>query len=663
MIQIENFDLTTKPSDDFDTFVNGSWKKNNKIPSKYSKWGTFEVLHEENIKKVKDIIELVSSNQLKLNNNIDKKHCQLIENLYKTGMNTTKINKEGIQKIQNLISEIELINNKEKLIYQIAKMHQIGNSVFFSIYTGPDSKNTEINRLHLHHSGLGLGEKDYYLSKEKQFITIKNKYQSFIESTFKLIYPNKNQNEIKIMSQKVINLETKIASNSLSNVERRDTNKRYNPYTISKLQDLSPAINWKQYLSCLNITSCQKCIVDHPDFYQNLDKILQDNDSVKLYLIFHLVSDLSSFLSKDYVENQFNFYGKILRGQKKMKPRWQRICSNVSNLLDDAVGNFYVKKYFDPESKKKVQKMVKSMIKTLENIIKNLSWMEEKTKKKALLKLNTMNFKIGYPNKWSNYKNLELYKDSYVLNYLRCAKYDFNKEIVDTVDQKVDKDKWLMPAQQINAYYYPQMNEIVFPAAILQSPFFDKNAEDAYNYGGIGAVIGHEITHAFDDQGCQYDEKGQLKNWWTKKDKKMFDQNAANIIKQYSNFQLHNTNVRGELTQGENIADVGGVKISLQSLIHSNNIKLNKLKKPDFSSLSSVDDFNPIQKFFISWANIWRCKITKEEALRRIQMDPHSPNCYRINGTLQNVELFNQQFNVNKGDEMYLEEEKRLTVW
>ena len=657
-MEIKNFDLSIKPGKDFDSFVNGKWKSDVKIPSKYSKWGTFEILHEENTKKVKHVIESCGNENLK-----NTKHSQLINNLYKTGMNTRKINKEGIHKIKPLISNIESVNNLQDLLLSISEMHQLGNSVFFSVYSGPDSKNTNVNRLHLYHSGTGLGEKDYYLSSEERFVSIRKKYQQYIKDTFKLIYPKKTGKEINSISNKVFNLEKQISEISLSNIERRDTTKRYNPMTIDKLQSLSSIFDWKQYLFAIGIKKCKKCIVDYPDYYKNLNSILEDIESCKLYIIYHLVSDLSSFLSKEYQENKFNFYGKILSGQQKMKPRWQRVCSTVSNLLDDAVGKMYVQKYFDPDSKKKVQKMVYSMINTLGNIIKKLSWMEEKTKKKALLKLKTMNFKIGYPNKWSDYNGLDLQTDSYVLNYLRCAKYEFKKEIIDIVDQKVDRDKWLMPAQQINAYYYPQMNEIVFPAAILQSPFFDKNAEDAYNYGGIGAVIGHEITHAFDDQGCQYDEKGQLKNWWTKKDKKMFDQNAANIIKQYSNFQLYNTNVRGELTQGENIADVGGVKISLQSLIHSNNIKVDKLKKTDFTSLSSVDDFNPIQKFFISWANIWRCKITKEEALRRIQMDPHSPNCYRINGTLQNVELFNQQFNINKGDDMYLEKKKRLTVW
>lgn len=661
MIQLKDFDLSVEPSEDFDTFVNGAWKRTINIPSKYSKWGTFEVLHEENTKKVRDIIESCISS--KAGDWKQSKHQQLIEILYKTGINTNKINNEGIQKIHPLISNIELVQNKEELMDQISKMHQIGNAVFFSVYTGPDSKNTDINRLHLYHSGLGLGEKDYYLSDEEQFVTIREKYQTYIQNTFKLVYPKKTGKKIKEMADNVYQLEKLIATNSMSNIERRDTNKRYNPYTLNKLQNLSPSINWKKYLSNIGIDSCQKCIVDYPNFYKKLNHMLQDIESVKLYLIFHLISDLSPFLSKEYLENQFSFYGKILRGQKKMKPRWQRVSSVVSSLLDDAVGNLYVQKYFDPESKQKVQQMVHNMIKTLTTIIKNLSWMEDKTKKKALLKLKTMNFKIGYPNKWFHYSGLKLQKDSYVLNYLRCSEFDFKRNVAEIVDKKVDRDKWLMPAQQVNAYYYPQMNEIVFPAAILQSPFFDKNAEDAFNYGGIGAVIGHEITHAFDDQGCKYDEKGQLKNWWTKKDKELFDKNASNIIEQYNNFQLFDTNVRGELTQGENIADVGGVKISLQSFIDSNNIKLNKLKKYDFSLLSSVDDFNPVQKFFISWANIWRCKITKQEALRRIQMDPHSPNCYRINGTLQNVEIFNQQFNVNKCNEMYLDEEKRLSVW
>ena len=639
--------MTTDIKGDFFEYLHGDWLKKTKIPNEYTRWGTFEILHDENLNKLHKLIknsnEHLKKRKLSVNSKITDFN-EMIGILYSQGMNTRKINSQGLESLNKYISLVDsILESRDNFIDIYSQLHMIGVNCFFAPYVSSDAKESSMNRFHLYHSGLGLPDRDYYLKDDNKKIL--DEYRKYLTNFFKII----GEEDEEQCAENVITFETELAKNTMTRVERRDPKKTYNPTTLDKLDKEYPHFCFNKYVDNLGVKP-EKIIIDNPRYYKEVNKMIKNGplSNLHCYLKFKLINEFSSYLTNEMYNNFFEFYGKKLRGQKKMKQRWKRVVGTVDSLLDEVVGQIYVKEYFSPKAKSQLEKMVLQFKKELENIIKNSKWMTEKTKKNALLKLEKMKYKIGYPNKWKDYSGLELFNDSYVENIIRCNIFEFKKDL-DKLDKPIDLEEWEMSPQTINAYYHPERNEIVFPAAILQPPFFDINDNDQIqNYGAIGSVIGHEMTHGFDDQGRQYDHNGNLNDWWEKSDVEKFNKEAQNIIDQFNSFIICGKNVNGELTQGENIADVGGIKISLNALIHNSKKKLTQ---------------SQYEKFFESYAVAWKSKITEQEQLRLLQVDPHSPCRLRVNGALSNIGEFYETYKIGKDDNMYLPPKKRCKIW
>lgn len=645
---LENIDFNINPKDDFYNFCNGKWLQNTKIPSKYSRWGTFEELFEKNQNKIKKLVS-----ECKKNNII----CQQIYNLYNTGIDIKKRNNQDLFYLQNFINMITNINSKKDIIKIISLFHKNDIECLFYIDASPDSKNSEINRLHFYHSFLGMPDRDYYLSKDLQFY--KEEYIKYIKKLLQNI-----QNKYGLQNnyeQRIYDLEKEISLISIPKEKKRDPLKNYHKISFKKSIEKFSNLYLNYYLNNIHIHP-EYIIFDDINFYLQIGDLL-DKYSInywKEYLFFCLFNSLAPYLSTYYTDTYFNFYGKILSGQQTKKPLWENIVNKINHYLEESVGFLFAEKYFNKESKIYVEEMINNIKNVLQKRIKNLSWMSDNTKLKALQKLNNIKSKIGYPDyhMLKDYNKLIINDDSYVNNILSCKKFNFEYEI-NEIDKKVNKKKWYMGPQIINAYYNPNFNEIVFPASILQSPFFSINQSIEQNYGGIGTIIGHEIIHAFDDQGSHYDYRGNLNNWWDKNDRKKFLQEAEKMRIQYDNYKLYDMYVNGKLTLGENIADYGGVKIALLAMIS----KYPKLKNKTKKNIKNSRDLNYIQKFFISWANNWRCLERKESIIQQMKSDPHSPNILRVNGTLSILEEFHRYFSVNENDSLFIPKNKRCQLW
>ena len=644
----ENIDFNINLKNDFYSFCNGNWIKKNKIPEKYSKWGTFEEVFEKN---QKNIIEIITKCQK--NNGLI---CQQICDLYQTGMNTEKRNRQGIQCIQFLIDKINNIKIKKNVMETIALLHSYEIDCLFSVYVSPDSKDSTMNRLHFNHSVLGMPDRDYYLSKEFKYYQIQ--YLKYIKN----LLINFKHND-KDYFKKIFNFEKNIAMISLSKEIKRDPIRCYNKLSKKKYLEKFKNFYLDHYLNVLNIDP-EYIIFDDINFYQKIETILQHKnlDLWKEYLIFCLISSMSPYLSFYYDKKYFIFYGKILSGQKKPKPLNEKITNTVNLYLEESIGTLFVEKYFNEESKKYVENMIQEFKKVLKTMILNLKWMNKETKKKAIQKLIHIDYKIGYPcnSTLKNYNQLEITSESYGKNILSCKHFDFSFDIKE-LDKKVNKKKWHMGPQTINAYYNPTCNEIVFPAAILQPPFFSIDHSEAQNYGGIGSIIGHEITHAFDDQGSLFDHVGNLHNWWKLEDKKKFMKESEKMKLQFENYKLSNMKINGKLTLGENIADYGGIKIALKALIQKNNNIVKE--KRNINEIKEFKDFTTIQKFFIYYANIWKCLYTKEYLTQLINSDPHPPNILRVNGPLSILNEFHDSFDINENNELFINKKKRCSIW
>jgi len=644
-LQTNNFDLSINinPQTDFNLFVNGKWLKNNPIPAKYTRWGTFEVLYEENLQKIKSLIE--SSNGYYENLNI----------LYSAAMNENKLNSERIKPVKKYMEMINSCITKQHLWSVLSYLYIKGLVGIFQFFPEEDAKNSKVVVPYLGTAGLGLPDRDYYFNKDKE--EIRNKYKNYLKKLFRLYY--KNNDSYHEIVEKIFNLEKKLAEKTYTKVEKRDPEKNYNKMTLDDL-NYKYQMDWNSFFNTLtNNKNLPYIIVDNPQFYDRL-KELWDSLSLetwKNYFRIMLLRSSSPYLSDDYVNLRFDFYKKILSGQKKLKPRWERAITMVNSDLGELVGRLYVNKYFTLDAKIKMVDMVTRLNKELKRRIMNLSWMSEETKQKAMLKNNAFRAKIGYPDKWRDFSNLTLLSDDSLLDIsTKCSEYNHFFEM-DRLFKPTDPNRWEMDPHQINAYFHPLKNEIVFPAGILQSPFFDVNGEDAFNYGAIGTVIGHEMTHSYDDMGRKFDHNGNLNNWWKDSDLQKFKKKAQYYIDEFSSFKSNNKNLNGELTLGENLADHGGVKISFYALMDklgkkydSSNISGNYNNSCNYISFKSL---SPEQKFFISWAQVWKNNITPEELDKRITTDPHSPGEWRINGTLANIPEFHQIFNVQSGDRMY----------
>lgn len=648
-IDVNNIDTTINPGDNFYQYVNANWLKNNPVPEDKSYYGAFTELRDKSIEDQKKLI-----NKLIKQKNKKGTNAQKIADFYNSGMNADRIEKQGIESLKKEFDAIESIKSADDLIDEIAHLHSIGITAAFNFDAEQDLKNSEMVITWLDQGGLGLPDRDYYLEDTQRSKEIRNEYVKHIVKMFELIgFKNDvaTQNSLTIMD-----IETKMAEASMSRLKRRNPNNIDHKMTMKELNELTPNLNWKRYFSQIGLGNIDALNIASPEFLTELNKMINEVniDDWKIYLQWNLINRTANYLNSEIENEDFAFYGKVLSGQDKMKPRWRRVLNATNRAMGFAVGQLYVKENFPPESKERMLKLVANLGEILSERIQNLGWMENETKEKALEKLSTFNVKIGYPDKWRDYSKLEIEDDSYVKNYLRANEYSFNRQI-NKIDKPVDKDEWGMYPQTVNAYYHPLLNEIVFPAAILQPPFFYKNADDAVNYGAIGVVIGHEMTHGYDDSGRKFDSEGNLNDWWTKQDAEEFDKKAQVVVDQFNEFTvLDSFHVNGKLTLGENLADYGGLIISYNALMKTFDDK----EKPD-----EIDGFTPEQRFFLSYAKVWRNNIREKLAQRLIKEDPHSPGKYRVNGGVANIEAWYEAFDVQPKNEMYIKKENRLSIW
>lgn len=644
-----NMDTTVRPGDDFFKYANGGWLKSAVIPGDKTRWGSFDELADRTNKAVRELLDGVSAK-----NNTQKGTKEYnVANFYKSGMDSANINKIGINAIKPELDQIDAITNQEQLLDVIVSLTKKGVPTVFGAYVGPDDREVTKIIAQFGQAGLGLPSKDYYTDKDEKSAANREAYKKLIQDFLKL--SGQDEAGAAKNAAAVFNIENKLATASMYPAEMRDPQKLYNKFSLADFNKKTPNIDWVKLFDKLNFKGQDSLLVSNPKYYTALSAELKATpiEDWKQYLKFHLLSDMSAYIGDAAEQLSFKFYGQTLSGQKEMKARWERVMGIINHSIGDQLGELYVEKNFKPEAKEKMKTLVKNLQEAFGERIKGLDWMSDVTKEKALIKLKSFVEKIGYPDKWKNYSGLEIVPDNYAQNVLKANEFAYNTEIAK-FGKPVDRTEWFMTPNTVNAYYNPAFNEIVFPAAILQFPFFDFNADDAINYGGIGAVIGHEMTHGFDDQGAQYAADGNLKNWWTPEDEKKFKEKTAVLVKQFNAYTvLDSVHVNGELTLGENIADLGGLAIAYQAF----------KKTKQGQSEEKIDGFTPDQRFFMSWAQVWRGKATKERSLQLIKIDPHSPGEWRANGPLSNFEPFYKAFNVKEGDKMYRPDAERAKIW
>jgi len=648
-IDTTNIDHSIKPQDNFYGYAVGNWVKNNPVPADQTSWGAFMELYEKTNKQVKGIISTVLKVKSAKKGSIE----QLVRDFYKTGMDSAKIEKLGLKPVESEFEKIQNIKNKKDFVKVAAHMHLTSSAPLFSFGSTTDEKNSRFVIAGLSQGGIGLPDRDYYTNKDKRSKQVREKYVEYMQKMFELY--GDTEKTAKAEAAAVMKIETKLAEHSRTRVERRDPKKNYNAFTFVQLKKLAPNFDWNTFFVSQGIAPPKKTDVGQPEFFTNLNKMIK---SVKLkdwkdYLKWNLLRRVAPYVNSAFVDESFNFGSKFMRGAKMMRPRWKRVLSTTNRALGEAVGQLYVKKYFPEQAKVRAKAIVKTLLSSMGKSIKNNAWMSDKTKKLALIKLDSFHVKIGYPDKWKDYSKLKIGTDSYIQNVMRANEFATKKDLAK-IGKPADKAEWEMNPQTVNAYYNPVNNEIVFPAAILQYPFYDVRSDDAVNYGGMGAVIGHEITHGFDDQGRQYDADGNIKDWWTKADAKKYNERAQKIINQFNSYEpLKGIHINGELTQGENIADLGGLTISFAAFKNTKQYKENK----------KIDGFTPAQRFYLSWANVWKGNIRDKALKVRLKTDPHSPGKYRVLGPLSNLTGFYKAFNVKVGEAMRRQKDLRVKIW
>ncbi len=648
-ISCSNMDTTIRPGDNFYQYANGQWIKNHPIPADNSRWGAFETLMEENYLQLQTIMDEASKEKVAKPGSVHQK----IGDFYASGMDTVKIERDGIKAIQPELDKIAVIKSALNVQKYIAYMQSSGMSTLFYFYPGQDEKNSNAIIANFHQGGLGLADRDYYLSKDERSKVIRGEYVKHIAKMFELSGESKD-NSAKIADQ-IMQLETQLAKASSTRLELRDPISNYNKTNLEGLKKMIPQFDWIAYFQTLGLVKTDEINVGQPKFMAEIGKMIIKIpvEQWKTYFKWNLLCTSAPYLSDAFVKENFAFNGTVLRGVTEMKPRWKRVLSETSDALGEAVGQLYVEKYFPAKAKQRMLELCGNLKASLKNRIQQLKWMSDVTKKEAILKLEKINVKVGYPDKWIDYSSLTIAKNSYFENVSNASRFTFARELAK-IGKPVDRTEWGMTPQTINAYYSPNMNEIVFPAGILQPPFFFMNADDAVNYGAIGAIIGHEMTHGFDDQGRQYDKEGNLRDWWTKEDTVNFKNQTRVLIDQYDNFKiLDSLHVDGKLTIGENIADLGGVTIAFAAL----------QKAIEGKKIKSIDGFTPEQRFFLSYAQVWRGSIRDKELMSRLKEDVHSPAVARVNCIVYNIPAFYKAFPIIATDKRYKPEADRAIIW
>ena len=649
-ITLTNMDTTAVPANDFYQYANGGWITAHPLKPEYSRYGTFEELAEKSEQQVKDLISDVSKKT-----NEQGSIAQKISDLYNLAMDSDRLNKEGASPLQPYLDKVKAFSDKSQLTPLLADMFHDGFSPFFDHEVAADYRNSSMNIMHLGQGGYKMGDRDYYLKDDSLSKKFREKYVELIEKLFSL--SGYNAQESKDASTAVMKIETQLATVASSRVDLRDPIANYHKISLKELVQLSPEVDWNTLFDRMGAKGLENLNVGQLNPIAEVSKIITQYpvQDIRYYLSWNVISASAPYLSDEFSKANFEYYGKTLSGMEAQRDRWKRAISTIDGAIGEGVGQLYVDKYFPPVAKEKMLDLVHNLQTALGDRIKNLSWMGDSTKAKALDKLSAFHIKIGYPDKWRDYSKLTIdKKDSYWANIVRSNNFDFDF-MMNKFNKPVDKDEWLMTPQTVNAYYNPSTNEICFPAAILQPPFFQMNADDAVNYGAIGVVIGHEMTHGFDDEGRQFDKEGNLTDWWTADDAKNFKERAQVLVDYFDNIVVIDTvRANGKLTLGENIADQGGLQVSWQA--YQSTLKGKATPAP-------IDGLTNAQRFFLAYATVWAGNIRDAEILRRTKIDPHALGKWRVNGALPQIDAWYEAFNVKPENKMYVPKEKRVAIW
>ena len=644
-----NMDTTVAAGTDFYEYACGGWIKNNPLKPEYARFGTFDQLLENNQEQLRVLIEELSATPHEAGSVAGK-----IGALYAMGLDSTKLNADGVAPIKEELAAINALATKSDVSKMVATLHKEGMAPFFALFVGADEKNSAMNIVQLYQAGIGMGDRDYYLLEDEGSAKMRDAYRAYINKLFTLAGSSPEQADAAVDA--VMKIEKAIAEISYGREDLRDSQKNYNKLAYEDFKQIESPLDWDVYFESMGLAGLKELDAKQINFYKDMNKALRNTtvDEQKYYLAFNLLSAAAPYLSDDFVDADFEFYGKVMSGKQEQQPRWKRSLNTVNGALGEAVGEMYVEKYFPASSKEKMLTLVGKLQTALSERINGLEWMSDTTKAKAQEKLAAFTVKIGYPDKWRDYSDLEIKDDSYWANVRRSNIFDMAYQLAD-VDKPVDKSRWHMNPQTVNAYYNPTTNEICFPAAILQPPFFNPDADDAVNYGAIGVVIGHEMTHGFDDQGRNYDKDGNLIDWWTAEDAVRFKERADKLVDQYDQIIVIDTlHANGRFTLGENIADHGGLLVAHQAY-------LNSLKGKE--TPAPIDGFTNEQRFFLGYATLWGQNIRPEEIRRRTKIDPHSLGKWRVNAALRNIAPFYAAFDIKEGDPMFMAPADRVVIW
>lgn len=646
-IDKNNFDEAIDLKEDFYQWATGGWQKNNPLKPEFSRYGSFDVLRENNEIRINELFNEMTKTEAEFGS-VEQK----ISDLYKMGLDEERLNREGAEPIRAALAEILATTDREALIASIPALHTDGIGVFFAAYPAADLADSNMTIFYLEQGGLGMGNRDYYIDESNS--DKKAAYRTYLENIFTLASV---EGDIQKMVEDVIAVEDRIAEKSWSNVECRDIQKGYNPYTMDALREEFKTVDWDAYLAAMNIEGLEKVVVSQPSSFANIMDVLATApvEALRAYVAAHYIDAAAGYLSEEFALASFEFFGKTMSGTQEIRPRWKRAMGVPNNILSEAVGQIYVAKYFPESEKARVETMVANIQKAFSKHIEALDWMGEETKAKAQEKLAAFTVKIGYPNKWKDYSTLTVDPaKSYWENVVEANRW-YTADAMAEVGKPVDREKWMMPPQMVNAYYMPTTNEICFPAAILQPPFYNPNADDAVNYGAIGVVIAHEMTHGFDDQGSQFDKVGNMNDWWSKEDRTAFEAKTQVLVDQFNAIEiLPGLFADGKFSLGENIADQGGLRLAFTALTDHAWAE----GRPE-----DIDGFTGEQRFYIGYATLWAQNITDQEKERLTKVDVHSLGRNRVNATLRNIQSFYDAFGITEEDAMYMPVEERVVIW
>ena len=648
-IDLANMDTTVAAGTDFFRYACGGWNEAHPLTAEYSRYGTFDLLFENSQKQLRELIEGLAAQK----NNPAGSAAQKIGDLYNMAMDSVTLNKQGAEPVKAMLGKIAALKDKNEIIPMMTEMAHIGIGTYFHSYVYADPKNSSLNIFQMGQGGINLGEKEYYLDNDSITQNIREQYKVYIGKLFQLAGFTEAEAQQKVAD--VMEIETAIAKASRSATELRDPEANYHKMSFDELKKTISGIDWDAYVKGLGIQAPAELNVEQVEPIQEVARLMNTLPVSKhvSYLEYNLLDAAASCLSDDFVAARFDFYGKVLSGRQVNQPRWKRAVNSVNGMLGELVGEMYVEKYFPAAAKERMVKLVKNLQTALGERINAQDWMSDSTKVKAQEKLAAFHVKVGYPDKWKDYSKLDIKKDSYWANVCRASEWGFN-DMYSRLGKPVDKDEWLMTPQTVNAYYNPSTNEICFPAAILQPPFFNMEADDAANYGAIGVVIGHEMTHGFDDQGRQFDKNGNLTDWWAPGDADRFKERAQVMVDFFNNIEvLPGLHANGELTLGENLADHGGLNVAY--LAFQNATK--------DAPLGVVDGFTPEQRFFLAYATLWAGNIRDEQIRVYTKSDPHSLGKWRVNGALPHIQAWYDAFHITPSDPLYVAPEKRVNVW